>query len=204
MKIKTYATRDMRSALRLVREEQGPDAVILSTRHLPDGVEVTVAVDPDADLLAAIPAPAAAAVAAPAPLSMPAGDFAGILARTADSAVAASLPLPAVEPAPAAAPVSAPVQVQVPVTDPRLGDELRTMRHLLERQLAQLAWNDLTRRAPETAELLKEMTSMGVAAELTTELLAQLPDGIGLEDRKSTRLNSSHVKISYAVFCLKK
>src|SRR5690606_41826722 len=34
--------------------------------------------------------------------------------------------------------------------------------------------------------------------------------GLGLEayqyaeDRKSTRLNSSHVKISYAVFCLKK
>src|SRR5690606_41580630 len=26
----------------------------------------------------------------------------------------------------------------------------------------------------------------------------------GREDRKSTRLNSSHVKISYAVFCLKK
>src|SRR5436309_7446484 len=28
--------------------------------------------------------------------------------------------------------------------------------------------------------------------------------GIGGRDRKSTRLNSSHVKISYAVFCLKK
>src|SRR5436309_8079457 len=27
---------------------------------------------------------------------------------------------------------------------------------------------------------------------------------IAKEDRKSTRLNSSHVKISYAVFCLKK
>src|SRR5207302_8421322 len=27
---------------------------------------------------------------------------------------------------------------------------------------------------------------------------------LGREDRKSTRLNSSHVKISYAVFCLKK
>src|SRR5690606_41707043 len=26
----------------------------------------------------------------------------------------------------------------------------------------------------------------------------------GIADRKSTRLNSSHVKISYAVFCLKK
>src|SRR5690606_41890653 len=30
-----------------------------------------------------------------------------------------------------------------------------------------------------------------------------LEDG-GVKDRKSTRLNSSHVKISYAVFCLKK
>src|SRR5690606_39328810 len=27
---------------------------------------------------------------------------------------------------------------------------------------------------------------------------------LGVGDRKSTRLNSSHVKISYAVFCLKK
>src|SRR5690606_41408145 len=28
--------------------------------------------------------------------------------------------------------------------------------------------------------------------------------GTRVQDRKSTRLNSSHVKISYAVFCLKK
>src|SRR5690606_39849340 len=52
----------------------------------------------------------------------------------------------------------------------------------------------------------------GVAAEHGDQLfirdgdqrvavLAQLLDA--LEDRKSTRLNSSHVKISYAVFCLK-
>src|SRR3712207_4090210 len=33
----------------------------------------------------------------------------------------------------------------------------------------------------------------------------RLPDGDGAEvDRKSTRLNSSHANISYAVFCLKK
>src|SRR3989442_4525907 len=31
-----------------------------------------------------------------------------------------------------------------------------------------------------------------------------LLDGVDLVDRKSTRLNSSHVRISYAVFCLKK
>src|SRR5699024_12326880 len=29
-------------------------------------------------------------------------------------------------------------------------------------------------------------------------------DGKSISDRKSTRLNSSHVSISYAVFCLKK
>src|SRR3712207_8418179 len=34
--------------------------------------------------------------------------------------------------------------------------------------------------------------------------LFQQGDGIGLLDRKSTRLNSSHANISYAVFCLKK
>src|SRR5690606_40744900 len=30
------------------------------------------------------------------------------------------------------------------------------------------------------------------------------PGSVAAADRKSTRLNSSHVKISYAVFCLKK
>src|SRR3989442_10190270 len=32
----------------------------------------------------------------------------------------------------------------------------------------------------------------------------QITDAAQLADRKSTRLNSSHVRISYAVFCLKK
>src|SRR2546421_7085430 len=33
---------------------------------------------------------------------------------------------------------------------------------------------------------------------------ASPPDAPGVPDRKSTRLNSSHDQISYAVFCLKK
>src|SRR5204862_3412276 len=36
------------------------------------------------------------------------------------------------------------------------------------------------------------------------EVLEQCQVVIGPQDRKSTRLNSSHVEISYAVFCLKK
>src|SRR3712207_6949756 len=35
-------------------------------------------------------------------------------------------------------------------------------------------------------------------------LLRDLPGGPRGQDRKSTRLNSSHANISYAVFCLKK
>src|SRR5690606_40482549 len=45
-------------------------------------------------------------------------------------------------------------------------------------------------------------TALAAAADfaLVDETLAQAAG----QDRKSTRLNSSHVKISYAVFCLKK
>src|SRR5690606_40180238 len=39
---------------------------------------------------------------------------------------------------------------------------------------------------------------------ITLELQQSLTQAFALGDRKSTRLNSSHVKISYAVFCLKK
>src|SRR2546426_8563142 len=45
------------------------------------------------------------------------------------------------------------------------------------------------------------------AAEATKRLGLALQDGHNLKaalDRKSTRLNSSHLVISYAVFCLKK
>src|SRR5437660_5520481 len=42
-------------------------------------------------------------------------------------------------------------------------------------------------------------------AESSSYLAQELVAGIAIEvDRKSTRLNSSHVAISYAVFCLKK
>src|SRR5690554_8175616 len=36
------------------------------------------------------------------------------------------------------------------------------------------------------------------------KLMVSLPNKAQTPDRKSTRLNSSHVRISYAVFCLKK
>src|SRR5699024_12178998 len=42
------------------------------------------------------------------------------------------------------------------------------------------------------------------APVMIVEILYAHQQGRAAEDRKSTRLNSSHVSISYAVFCLKK
>src|SRR5690606_41784517 len=41
-------------------------------------------------------------------------------------------------------------------------------------------------------------------ADRSARRVLQSGDDGSAQDRKSTRLNSSHVKISYAVFCLKK
>jgi flagellar biosynthesis protein FlhF len=51
MKIKRFFSQDMRSAIRMVREELGADAVILSNDRVNGGVEVVAAVDYDETLL---------------------------------------------------------------------------------------------------------------------------------------------------------
>ena len=51
MRIKRFIASDMRTALRMVRDEQGPDAVILSNRPCEEGVEVVSATDYDEALV---------------------------------------------------------------------------------------------------------------------------------------------------------
>src|SRR5438270_9745521 len=62
-------------------------------------------------------------------------------------------------------------------------------------------------RSPSAANLLVRSASKGDALDRTAaEWRGQLEcdEPVRVEDRKSTRLNSSHSQISYAVFCLKK
>src|SRR5690606_19610647 len=51
---------------------------------------------------------------------------------------------------------------------------------------------------------LGEAEPLGDGADRLLPVLQHREDPAALRDRKSTRLNSSHVKISYAVFCLNK
>src|SRR5690606_40887474 len=53
-------------------------------------------------------------------------------------------------------------------------------------------------------QLLAERDAQIAELQQAVVELAAQADAVSGADRKSTRLNSSHVKISYAVFCLKK
>jgi flagellar biosynthesis protein FlhF len=167
--MKRYLAPDMRTALRQIRIEQGPEAVILSTRQLPDGVEVCAAIDAataaqDAtSLLIAREPPAPAAAPAPAPAAAPAS---------------VSAPAPALA-APAVA-VEAPAHPAVAAVDPiaaTVQEELRGLRRLLEQQLAALAWNDYTRREPAKAQALIELAELGVGRDIAQDIVAAFPAG---------------------------
>src|SRR5438132_5390977 len=57
---------------------------------------------------------------------------------------------------------------------------------------------------PESARLIEQVNRVERQAVLLLRALRSIYVALGALDRKSTRLNSSHTVISYAVFCLKK
>ncbi len=162
MKIKRFLAKNMREAIRMVREEQGPDAVILSNHRVADGVEVVAATDYDAALMQQ----AARRTAAPRE------NAAVSVADESSPAVAAPRSATPVKPAAAALPdLPAPPAPELQ----QLRDELGGMRQLLEAQLASLAWREM-RQQPERMNALRTMINLGLEPRLAREIAAELPE----------------------------
>jgi len=158
MKIKQFLGADMRDALRQIRAELGADAVILSTRSVGQGVEVSAAIDADPTAPAMAPTNAAAAA----------------IATTAAAAQAAAS--------------ATPVPAGGDAAQLSMSEELRTLRQLLERQLAALAWNDYTRREPLRARALSELTALGVARDVALQVAEALPGDLDAESAQHAHL----------------
>jgi flagellar biosynthesis protein FlhF len=106
MKIKRFVAPTMREALAQVREEQGPDAVIISNRRCEGGIELITAVDYDETLIEEAlrrsrPEPAPAPVVAPPP---PVPPVAAAVAAATRRSSAAELARALIERATATAP----------------------------------------------------------------------------------------------------
>jgi flagellar biosynthesis protein FlhF len=95
--------------------------------------------------------------------------------------------------APSAVPPAAPPS-EVPTIRPlmertaqdttQMRAELGSLREMLEMQLSSLAWNDMERRQPLRARVLREMTRLGIEPDVARALVAGLPDQINAEQAR--------------------
>ncbi len=211
MKVKRIHAEDMRQAIRKVREEQGPDAVILSTKKTATGVEVLAALDAKADELRAQHTTRTVSAAPRAPARSSSlrdhndGDLEAGFERLAARLKQQAAPAPAPAPAPAAsaAEAAAPApkegeKAEQPrpsapfrrVTDSRpaaptletLAQEMVNLRALLARELGALNRSEFARQAPERAALIERLETMAVDRALARRLVEALPENLQGED----------------------
>ena len=68
--------------------------------------------------------------------------------------------------------------LSTPPRDAGIDSELQTLRRMLENQIAHLSWNDLTRRAPLAAEVLRSLSELGFARDVCVAAVDSLPSDI--------------------------
>jgi flagellar biosynthesis protein FlhF len=211
MKIKRYTAPSMRAALALVRAEQGPDAVILSSRRSEEGIAVIAAVDYDEALFAdakrqaPITAPGMVPPAAP-PVSPPVATRPAAVARPPETLrpQAAARTQAAARPQAGAQPPSnipRPMAARAPSVAPTreapraageygaMQRELLGLRRLLETGLAGMTWNDRRLREPLKAMVLEELTAMDIAPDVAMSLAELTPQRTSLD-------NPSHIPLA--------
>ena len=155
MKVKRFFAPDMRQAIRLVREDQGPDAVILSNRKVDGGIEIVAALDYDESLLNDDTSHSVGQPSSGEKIARPASQTGATpLAKTVQE------------------PLSVAQQVKWS-QDPAIvamRDEIKQLRGLLENQLAHLAWGELNHREPLHAGVMRRLSAM----ELDTALIERV------------------------------
>ncbi len=184
MKIKRYIDKDMRHVLRRVREDQGPDAVILSNRRIDDGIEVIAAIDYDEALVRH------ALGEAPGSDTQINGDALARIAENDATSTASEVEVVAANLAPSPVPR---LDEAVETTTSELAlsgmqSELSSMRGLLETQLSGLVWKDGSRRFPMRAQVLRNMARLGLAPDVANILADRLEPITDLKNLWSTPL----------------
>jgi flagellar biosynthesis protein FlhF len=204
MKIKRYMAESMRAALAQVRIEQGPDAVILSSRRVAEGIEVIAAVDYDEALFAGatqkrssvaaaetVPPPAAARSAEASSTLSPPSSSMSLFDQMLASEEVFRLVMPpdddektptAAAPtavAPRAAPTGvAPARQSTSAPDGgyhEMQRELKELREMLRGELAHMSWHEKRPRDPLQARVLEQLTAMDIAPDVAVALAARTP-----------------------------
>ena len=184
MKIKRYTDKDMRQVLRRVREDQGPDAVILSNRRVDDGIEVIAAIDYDEALVrhALGTTEDRAPVDSEALARIAENDVANTAGRAETKATADAAPRHPPAFADSLAEQRHAERAEV-LSLQTMHDELASMRGMLETQLSGLVWREDERRHPARAQVLRNLARLGIAPDIANVIL----DRIGsLNELKST------------------
>ena len=201
MQVKRFFAVDMRTAMKLVRDELGADAAIIGNRRVAGGVELTAALDyqvpatmrPNPALEAELRKTQARIASAQAELSTRAVQDAGkdrqLFAN--ESLLAPELPATPVKPQ-RPLDVAAPA---APAVDPRALEamrfELHGLRELIEVQLGSIAWGQLQNRRPQQANLWRRLQRMGLSADLSQALLSKVA-GVA-EPRQAWRMLLAHL-----------
>ncbi|GFZ86143.1 flagellar biosynthesis protein FlhF [Dyella caseinilytica] len=207
MKIKRFLAADMRQAMRDVRAEQGADAVILSTRRLEEGIEIIAAVDYDETLMREAvrhntPSTEAARAPVKEAVKEPSKERAKVVAKEPPKEpvkeVRAATPPPPPPPAPSEMAALQPIVEQSALETARIRSELGGLRQLLEQQLSSLAWNDMERRSPMRARVLRDMSRLGVETDVARQLIDELPEELNADQARYLPLGllSRSLKIS--------
>lgn len=164
MKMKRYFAPDMRQAIRKVREDQGPNAVILSNRQVTGGVEIIAALDYDEALVnQALGAHKAATETAASETESPSYSDPRIANKQGDTDTAWDFS----DYAAAKTNASSLESIQ---------KELKALRNFIEAPLLQFGWGEMRKVQPLRANLLKRLMVLGLAPDLCREIVEQVVD----------------------------